>query len=88
MSASSNPGAATPQSLHRLYRNQAAATANPYVIRNLSQPAVSKSERQFLLGGSVLGSSEVKRSNTLHSRRRTDSPPRAQFRCVSSNFGR
>ena len=29
----SNPGAATPQSLHELYRQRAATTANPYVLR-------------------------------------------------------
>ena len=33
MSITSNPGAATPQSLHRLYKNQAAATANPAAER-------------------------------------------------------
>lgn len=30
----SNPGAATPQSLYRLYKGQAAAAANPYTLRN------------------------------------------------------
>lgn len=36
----SNPGAATPQSLYRLYKGQAAAAANPYTLRNqfLSTP--------------------------------------------------
>ena len=29
----SNPGAATPQSLHELYRSRATTTANPYVLR-------------------------------------------------------
>lgn len=36
MSASSNPGAATPQSLHKLYKNQAAVTANPYTLRQFA----------------------------------------------------
>lgn len=29
----SNPGAATPQSLHELYRGRATTTANPYLLR-------------------------------------------------------
>lgn len=43
MSSSSNPGAATPESLHRLYKNQAAVTGNPYVLRqfNMNQGAAS-----------------------------------------------
>jgi len=31
--SSSNPGAATPQGLHELYKNRAATTANPYLLR-------------------------------------------------------
>lgn len=87
MSSSSNPGAATPQSLHRLYRNQAAVTANPYTLRQFSQPAASKSERQFLLGFSKSAQSSIDshRESTLYSRKRADSPPRASFRCVSAN---
>ena len=29
----SNPGAATPESLHSLFKNRASTTANPYVLR-------------------------------------------------------
>lgn len=36
MSQDSNPGAATPYSLYRLYSKQAAATANPYTLRQVS----------------------------------------------------
>lgn len=36
MSKWSNPGSATPQSLHALYKNQAAVTANPYTLRTFS----------------------------------------------------
>lgn len=32
----SNPGAATPQSLHELYNNRATTTANPYFLRQAS----------------------------------------------------
>jgi hypothetical protein len=34
MSAQSNPGAATPESLYRLYKARAATTANPFTLRN------------------------------------------------------
>ena len=33
MSQDSNPGAATPYSLYKLYNKQAAATANPFTLR-------------------------------------------------------
>ena len=33
MSPDSNPGAATPYGLYKLYAKQAAATANPYTLR-------------------------------------------------------
>ena len=36
LEASSNPGAATPEMLYRIYKDQAAATANPYVLRDIS----------------------------------------------------
>jgi hypothetical protein len=35
MEKTSNPGSATPELLHRLYKDRAAATANPYVLRDL-----------------------------------------------------
>lgn len=35
MSSDSNPGAATPYSLYRLYSKQGAATANPYTLRQV-----------------------------------------------------
>ena len=36
LEASSNPGSATPETLHKLYQGRAAATANPYVLRDLN----------------------------------------------------
>ena len=39
----SNPGAATPQSLYRLYKGQAAAAANPYTLRNQFSTASAQS---------------------------------------------
>lgn len=46
MSIDSNPGAATPQSLYKMYRDHGATTGNPYVLRTLEktkplQPKVS-----------------------------------------------
>ena len=38
MSAQSNPGAATPESLYRLYKARAATTANPFTLRNQFAP--------------------------------------------------
>ena len=36
LEASSNPGSATPETLHKIYQSRAAATANPYVLRDLN----------------------------------------------------
>ena len=36
LSSSSNPGSATPESLHRLYSTRAAVTANPWILRDVS----------------------------------------------------
>ena len=35
MDQQSNPGSATPEMLHRIYKDRAAATANPYVLRDV-----------------------------------------------------
>lgn len=93
MSASSNPGAATPQSLHRLYKNQAAATANPYTLRQFSGSSTHDEERSRLLGfqGMMDRSASARHDRPLSSygvswRKRGDSPPRASFRCVSTSL--
>jgi len=59
MSQDSNPGAATPYSLYKLYKGQAAATANPFTLRQVgtglnfssvvSARAASAPEREQLL---------------------------------------
>lgn len=97
MSASSNPGAATPESLHKLYKNQAAATANPYTLRQFA----SSLPTQACPAGASVGASGTRFGGLLEARpqpraqpvyrskstprRRGDSPPRASFRCVSVN---
>lgn len=84
MSSSSNPGAATPQSLHRLYKNQAAVTANPYTLRQFANHAHDTSECVRLIGLGLGANSigeRVPRNYPL--RKRNNSPVRASFKCVS-----
>lgn len=97
MSSHSNPGAATPQSLHRLYKNQAAATANPYTLRQFANygktSGSSKEEGIRLVGLGPIDSSMYESgyasaapaTSRNQARKRGDSPPRASFRCVSGN---
>lgn len=88
MSSTSNPGAATPQSLHRMYKNQAAATANPYTLRQFKNPSYGDAERSRLLGFQGMMNKPVSAQQSAHtmtSRKRGVSPPRASFRCVSTN---
>ena len=88
-SPTSNPGAATPQSLHKLYKNQAAVTANPYTLRTFSSCPPRDHEKHRLLEfqGMLANSREVPRSirTPATSRKRDTSPLRATFRCVSTN---
>jgi hypothetical protein len=96
-SGQSNPGAATPQSLHRLYKNQAAATANPYTLRQFANygktSGSSREEGIRLVGLGPVDSTGYQSgyapaaptANRSQSRKRSDSPPRASFRCVSEN---
>ena len=88
MSPNSNPGAATPQSLHRLYKNQAAATANPYTLRQFNTSGAKDTEKHNLLGFQGILDQQpntvASRAPSM-SRKRGDSPPRASFRCVSVN---
>lgn len=76
---SSNPGAATPQSLHALYKNQAAATANPYTLRQFTTPSVLKEclKKPLDFHGLLDG------VTAPMPRRKSGSPPRASFKCVS-----
>ena len=39
MDQASNPGSATPETLFRMYKDRAAVTANPYVLREMQQAA-------------------------------------------------
>ena len=85
MSASSNPGAATPSSLHSLYRKRGAVTGNPWKLQRFSEiPRAVSQEKQGLLGFSkLLDEPENTSKRRSQQRRRGDSPPRASFRIVS-----
>lgn len=98
MEQSSNPGSATPELLHRLYKDRAAATANPYLLRDF-QTASSLSfhatignshaaERESLLQTRAIAQPQQRAGlsiQQLGERRRADSPPRGHFRCVSNS---
>lgn len=95
LEASSNPGSATPETLHRIYQSRAAATANPYVLRDLGATTTTALSFSNTVGaGTVVNGAEEceallaqstapTRPNQLI-RWRDDSPPRGHFRVVSS----
>lgn len=88
MSTTSNPGAATPESLYQIYKSKAAVHANPFVLRSFSAipkavPAVARSTEIGFSGILVPSQPERRSLSQSHQRRlRTDSPPRAAFRPV------
>jgi len=91
MSSNSNPGAATPESLHRLYKNNAAMTANPYTLRqfsSLSQDTCAYPRQVIGFRGLLEDANHHERAvttaRTKH-KRSDGSPPRATFQCISSN---
>jgi len=98
LSPDSNPGSATPHSLYKLYSKQAAATANPYMLRqsnNLSMNSViGHRQSQQTLAQRVPLLGEPLDSLDRHSgqggghggshRRGSNSPPRASFRVLSA----
>ena len=93
-SGQSNPGAATPQSLFKMYKDQAAVTANPYTLRQFASHGMdtgSNGEADRLIGigpsshshGYESGhTASVGNKHIFNRRRASESPPRASFRCV------
>lgn len=87
-SQDSNPGAATPYSLYKLYSKQAAATANPFTLR---QAGGLKLTTLGMKGGimslNAPGAPAPIRAPVKPAggseRRRTNSPPRASFRVLA-----
>lgn len=85
-SAASNPGAATPESLHRLYKNQAAVTANPYTLRQFNSNARTGFSAKSIGFSAILSGAPgppAPRYKRQESRKRGDSPPRQSFRYVN-----
>ena len=76
LEASSNPGSATPETLHRIYQSRAAATANPYVLRDLSATTALSFSNTVGLGhaAAVPGAAE-EREALLVSHGATSMPP-------------
>ena len=87
-SGDSNPGAATPTSLYKMYSKGGAVAANPYTLRaingqsggltfsTLGKPSFSAAEKKPML--------TLARSATGGSARRSDSPPRASFKVLNA----
>ena len=89
-SGASNPGAATPESLHRLYKNKAAATANPYTLRQFSSNSRSGFAPRAIGFGAILSEESgppPSRHKRQEPRPRGGSPPRQSFRYVSLGGG-
>jgi hypothetical protein len=74
MSVESNPGAATPHSLHKLYTKNAACTGNPFVLSS-----INAKEQTILL----LRQPRPPAISRQPPRRRSDSPPKAPLRVLS-----
>jgi len=100
MSSDSNPGAATPYSLYKLYSKQGAATANPYTLRQVGGSLNFSSivhrpvgvEQQSLLNPQqaqlqTLLATQLRAPTGGSMRRRDDSPPRASFKLLSVGRG-
>jgi len=66
---SSNPGAATPEGLHQLYRGRAAVTANPYLLRQANcQRALTVASvvRERLYSPPQLGGADAQHQTPVH----------------------
>ena len=82
-SSCSNPGAATPHSLFKMYSKVAAATANPYLLRSFQTQT-----RDDQIRIPLLREPTVTTTAFAPARRRTDSPPRASFRVLNQSAPR
>ena len=99
MSHDSNPGAATPYSLYKMYSKHAAATANPYTLRSVSgltfsnmsaessqngRTRVPKELSPRFEGAITLLNTQPRPAPTLAQQKRSDSPPKASFKLLSA----
>jgi hypothetical protein len=69
LSMDSNPGAATPESLHKLYSAHATATANPCVMRRIQRERASRVENGSVTVGAAQRGSALFPYNTAPSNR-------------------
>lgn len=92
LTQSSNPGSATPESLHRVFKEKAAVTANPYVLRQFCtnsqmslgfDPMHRLQMRCDASAASAAGSESASMGAVSRARqrgaRRASSPPRASI---------
>ena len=84
LEASSNPGSATPETLHRLYQSRAAATANPYVLRDLSLTTTGLSFSNTVGTGHAATASGAEEREALlaHTATTAPIPPAASNRVI------
>lgn len=85
LEASSNPGSATPETLHRVYQTRAAATANPYVLRDLSVTTTGLSFSNTVGVGHAAvagGTAEEREALLVHSATTAPIPPAASNRVI------
>ena len=96
MSRDSNPGAATPYSLYKLYSKQAAATANPWALRavtgnsltfsTMGSGAARDPASTVPLLGAGLGFQQPQ-GGRFQTQRDVDSAPRAGLKVLSARGG-
>lgn len=85
LSSDSNPGSATPHSLYKLYSKQAAATANPYTLRQSTKLSLnSVIGPRACTTTTHVGGTQTSQHSQHTPRRHSDSPPRASFRVLSN----
>ena len=84
MSTDSNPSAATPHSIYKLYSKAAAATANPFVLRTFKKELTfhTMTEKDIRRQRPQQLSIAETAPSSAGARRRSDSPPKATFRVL------
>ena len=84
MSTESKPGAATPQSLYRLYRNAGAVAANPCALR---REFGNGKEHSFNLFSQKERVSTAIKMTSISLQQRSNSPPRVAFKQIGHTRG-
>ncbi|MGZ0214202.1 MAG: hypothetical protein ACKVI4_17120 [Actinomycetales bacterium] len=100
MSADSNPGSATPHSLYKMYKRQGAIMANPCTLRqqfgampsrpfalnalHATTPRAAPATVASAASAKPLALHAMPSRAPVGSRRRSDSPPRMEFRTLQA----